>query len=410
MSSPTSSAKDAVKAAAAISTRAIHSDDGISAHRAVAPAIHTSTTFRYASDPKDLVHWDNTDPTAPRDSHIYSRESNPNTTRLEAVLSSILRGPAVTYSSGLAGFHAMMILLNPKRIAITDGYHGCHGVIELLARLTGLQTVPLDCPDTALQPGDVIHVETPLNPLGEARSLAHYAAKAKRTGAYLTVDATFAPPPLQDPFVFGADLILHSGTKYIGGHSDMLCGVVAVNPARAGADAGADNWATRLRNDRMVTGAVLGNLEGWLGLRSVRTLELRVLRQSATATQLVQWLAAAAADPTSPVSRVVARVHHASLQTGPDNAWLPEQMPRGFGPVFALILKDEKLARYLPSKLAFFHHATSLGGVESLIEWRSLTDEHAPPELLRFSIGIEAFEDLKADLLQGFEAVAAELL
>ncbi|PHH53990.1 putative trans-sulfuration enzyme YHR112C [Ceratocystis fimbriata CBS 114723] len=406
-----SASKDALKAAASISTLAVHSDDGISAHRAVAPAIHVSTTFRYGSDPKDSTQWTSIDPSAPHDSHVYSRDSHPNTTRLEAVLSSILNGPAVTYASGLAGFHAMMILLNPKRIAITDGYHGCHGVIELLGRLTGLKTVPLDCDDAELQPGDVIHVETPLNPLGEARSLAYYAAKAKRTGAYLTVDATFAPPPLQDPFRYNADLVMHSGTKYIGGHSDLLCGVVAVNPKHASASIpAAENWEARLRDDRMVTGSVLGSLEGWLGLRSVRTLELRVLRQSATATQLVQWLATAAADAASPVNKVVQRVHHASLQTGPENSWLVEQMPNGFGPVFAVICKDEKLARTLPSKLAFFQHATSLGGVESLVEWRSMSDEHAPPTLLRFSIGVEAFEDLKADLLQGFEAMIAELL
>ncbi|KKA30443.1 hypothetical protein TD95_000622 [Thielaviopsis punctulata] len=394
-----SSGKDSVTAAAGLATRAVHADEGISAHRAVAPAIHVSTNFRYADDPKDLQHWTNIDPNAPRDSHIYSRESGPTTTRLEAVLSSVLNGPAVTYASGLSAFHAMMILLNPKRVAITDGYHGCHGVLDLMTRLTGLKVIPLDCPDSDLQPGDVIHVETPLNPLGEARNLALYAAKAQRTGAYLTVDATFAPPPLQDPFVYGADLIMHSGTKYIGGHSDMLCGVVAVNPRRA------DSWLSQLHADRLVTGAVLGSLEGWLGLRSLRTLELRVLRQSETATRLVKWLAGAAQDPSSPASKVVARVHHASLQTEP---WVAEQMPRGFGPVFSIMLKSEKLARSLPSKLAFFYHATSLGGVESLIEWRAVTDEHAPKTLLRVSVGIEAFEDLQADLLQGFEALLAE--
>ena len=130
-------------------------------------------------------------PANPYDSHVYSRESAPNSTRIEAILTSILNGPTLSYASGLAAFHALLVYLNPKRIAIGGGYHGCHGVIRLMSKLTGLEMVDLDCADTELRAGDVVHVETPLNPTGEARNLALYAAKARRTGAYLTVDATF---------------------------------------------------------------------------------------------------------------------------------------------------------------------------------------------------------------------------
>lgn len=323
----------------------------------------------------------------------------------------------------------MIVLLNPQRVAIGGGYHGCHGVLGLLGKLTGLQQLELeDEADLAkLQAGDVIHVETPLNPTGEARDLAHYAALARSRGCYLTVDATFAPPPLLEPFRWGTDVVMHSGTKYFGGHSDMLCGVLAVNPrhVQAGSDGlpvpvpvpatatGATSWVQALRDERLVLGSVMGNLESWLGVRSLRTLELRVLRQSASAGSLVAWLAGEQALGQSgggAASRLVEQVLHASLQPEAKeaNSWLRQQMPRGFGPVFSIVLRNETLARRLPSKLQLFHHATSLGGVESLIEWRAMTDSKVDPRLLRISVGVEAWEDLQADLERGFAALEAE--
>lgn len=292
----------------------------------------------------------------------------------------------------------MLVHLNPKRIAIGEGYHGCHGVIDILNRLTGLKKLPLDVDPSEIQAGDVIHVETPLNPNGEARNLQYYADIAHKAGAYLTVDATFAPPPLQDPFAHDADIIMHSGTKYFGGHSDMLLGTLSVNPKHK-------DWFTRLRYDRLVLGSVPGNLEGWLGVRSLRTLELRVTRQSKTTTDLVAWLSSELKDPSSAVSAAVEKVQHASLQpeAADENSWLRKQMPAGYGPVFAICMKDEVTAKTLPSKLNLFHHATSLGGVESLIEWRAMSDATVDKKLLRVSIGVESFEDLKEDFTQAFK-------
>lgn len=400
-----------------LSSLSVHADDYISAHRAVAPPLHVSTTFKYNRDPSQLRTWDNTDPNAPFDSHIYSRDSAPNTTRLEAVLSALLGGPVVTYSSGLAAFHALLVFLNPKRIAITGGYHGCHGVIDLMHKLTGLQTVSLesvDADEDGLQPGDVIHVETPLNPTGEARDLAYYATKARARGCYLTVDATFAPPPLLEPFRWGVDMVMHSGTKYFGGHSDMLCGVLAVRPDNSSSGDGPENraaeWIRGLRMERLFLGSVMGSLEGWLGVRSVRTLELRVERQSASATKLVGWLADEVRKEGSVVARVVGRLQHASLQPEAtvEGSWLRQQMPKGWGPVFSISTKEEEAARRLPSKLHLFHHATSLGGVESLIEWRAVSDKSVAKTVLRVSVGVEAWEDLREDLLQGFQALLDE--
>lgn len=403
-----------------LTARAIHAGDHLNSHHAVAPPMHVSTTFRYSDDPDKLAAWDNVNPANPHDSHVYSRDTAPNTTRLEAILSSILDGPSLTYSSGLAAFHAILVYLNPRRIAIGGGYHGCHGVIRLVSKLTGLATLDLDCADSELGPGDVIHVETPLNPTGEARDLEFYAAKAARTGAYLCVDATFAPPPLLEPLRWGADVVMHSGTKYFGGHSDMLCGVVTV------AGRHADKWVPGLREERLVLGGVMGSFEGWLGIRSLRTLEVRVRKQSADAQKLVDWLArrsdgggggaAAASDDdddaaaTAALKKMVAGVKHASLQpeARDPNSWLTRQMPNGYGSVFSILLKDTECAKRLPSKLRLFEHATSLGGVESLIEWRAMTDKTVDPRLLRVSIGLEGWEDLRDDLIQGFQALIAE--
>ncbi|KXJ95937.1 Cys/Met metabolism PLP-dependent enzyme [Microdochium bolleyi] len=408
-----------------LAARAIHAGDHLNSHHAVAPPMHVSTTFRYSDDPDKLSRWLNTNPANPHDSHVYSRDSAPNSTRLEAILTSILNGPSLTYASGLSAFHAMLVYLNPGRIAIGGGYHGCHGVIQVMTKLTGLQQLDLDCPDADLQPGDVIHVETPLNPTGEARDLEFYAAKAKRVGAFLSVDATFAPPPLLDPLRWGADVVMHSGTKYFGGHSDMLCGVLTIAPRH---EAG---WMPGLREERLVLGAVMGSFEGWLGVRSLRTLEIRVRKQSSDATALVKWLAArcasssssAASGGSSPeddgdgdaataaVRRMVHSVKHASLQpeaAAGQSSWLTRQMPEGYGSVFSILLRDSECAKRLPSKLRLFEHATSLGGVESLIEWRAMTDKTVDPRLLRVSIGLEGWEGLRDDLVQGLQALVAE--
>jgi cystathionine beta-lyase/cystathionine gamma-synthase len=311
----------------------------------------------------------------------------------------------------------MLVFLNPKRIAIGEGYHGCHGVIEVHKKLTGIKKLPLDCAAEDLEAGDVIHIETPLNPTGTATNLAAFAEKAHSRGAYLTVDATFGPPPLQDPFLWGADIVMHSGTKYIGGHSDMLCGILAVNPVHA-----SEKWVEKLMAERLVLGNVLGNMEGWLGIRSVRTLEVRVERQAESAERLVRWLDAAirpdvhqdttdggvlpSAEESKIISQVLLKVEHASLQAEDiKEGWLLKQMPHGFGPVFSIVLKVTDFAKRLPSKLGLFHHATSLGGVESLIEWRAMTDPKVDTKLLRVSVGVEGWEDLKADILSGFKAL-----
>ncbi|KAL5045052.1 hypothetical protein BDW71DRAFT_90477 [Aspergillus fruticulosus] len=400
------------------STRSLHADDVLNVVTDVAPPIHVATTFRYSDDPAKLI------PAADRSgvsnletirfrrltaqiieeqpAHIYSRLSAPNPTRFEAILSSLLNGQAISYSSGLSAFHAALTLLNPRRISIGKGYHGCHGVIDIFSRLNGLQKLDLDCPAEQLEAGDVVHLETPVNPEGTSFNIEEYAKKAHSRGAYLIVDATFAPPPLQDPFAFGADLVMHSGSKYFGGHSDVLCGVLATKNK---------DWAQQLLRDRVFLGSVMGNMESWLGVRSLRTLEVRVQRLSQNATHLVSWLhdalqtpGPAAGSDEEATQKALEQVFHSSLQKD-EESWLLKQMPNGFGPVFSITMRKEEYARHLPSKLALFQHATSLGGVESLIEWRTMSDQTVDRRLMRISIGLENWEDLKRDLVNAFRAL-----
>ncbi len=292
-------------------------------------------------------------------------------------------------------------------------------MIGIHQKLTGLEKLDLDCDPEKLQPGDVVHIETPINPYGTAYNLKAFAEKAHSRGAYLTVDATFGPPPLQDPFLWGADFVMHSGTKYVGGHSDMLCGILVVNPTRA-----KEGWFQKLEAERVYLGNVMGSMEGWLGIRSVRTLEVRVERQSFNAGKIVAWLDAAlhperessvgdattlSPDNSKIIRTVLENIEHASLQKDDiEDGWLLKQMPNGFGPVFSITMKEREFARKLPSKLNLFHHATSLGGVESLIEWRTMTDATVDKRLLRISVGLEGWEDLRDDLLSGFKAVAVD--
>ena len=196
---------------------------------------------------------------------------------------------------------------------------------------------------------------------------------------------------------------MHSGTKYFGGHSDLLCGVLVTQ---------SEERHKALWNDRMDLGSVMGNMESWLTVRSLRTLELRVTRQSSNAQTLIDWLDAAKnntfeskseqnEEDVKLVSSLVTDMFHASLQAkDPKKDWIKKQMPNGYGPVFAIHLATPELARRFPSYLELFHHATSLGGVESLVEWRAMSDDTIDRRLVRFSIGVEDVEDLMGDIRQ----------
>ncbi|KAG8936037.1 hypothetical protein FRC02_004949 [Tulasnella sp. 418] len=370
------------------STLALHADDTPN-ELSVSPAISLSTTFKHLPG---QTHEEDVDLANPS-RHFYSRYTTPVSVRVEKVLSKIMNGHALTYSSGLAAATAAIIHYAPKRIAITGGYMGVHGIIDIVKRINK-DLVVIDLDDD-YQPGDLCWVETPLNPTGEARDLAKYAAKIHAVGGKLVCDATFGPPPLQDPFQFGVDCIMHSGTKYLGGHSDLLCGVLVVKTI--------NEWR-ELINDRVYLGSTMGSLESWLLLRSLRTLHLRVQQQSQSATELARWFQQVAEIPAGEEwdgvpGGIVQQVMHTSLQKVDQNGFNPEvQMPGGFSPTFSIWLRTTEMAQKLPFEVKLFTAATSLGGVESLMEQRVVSDPASDPRLVRLSIGLEGVEDLKHDL------------
>ncbi|KAJ7095286.1 Cys/Met metabolism PLP-dependent enzyme-domain-containing protein [Mycena belliarum] len=368
-------------------THLLHPENAPQRGQEVAPAISVSTTFisrrpneeAGTTDYRIIFHCQNPS------RHVYSRYSTKNSTRVENILSH--DGFALTYSSGLAASYAALVFFAPKRIAITAGYHGCHATIQVyLKAAPSVQVITLD---DEFKSGDLCWLETPLNPTGESRDIAYYANKA---GGKLMVDSTFAPPPLQYPFKFGADCILHSGnarpTKYFGGHSDLLGGVLIVRTK--------EEWDT-LQSDR----TYLGSMESWLLLRSLRTFHLRLPRQSETATALVEWLHKLAATPAGQSFEgvpggVLVQVWHSSLQGKDTRGFDPStQMTGGWNATFSI-----QYAAWFPHSLKYFVPATSLGGVESLAEYRHSWDSSSDPKAVRISIGLEDLEDLKADIRQ----------
>ncbi|CDO68712.1 hypothetical protein BN946_scf184652.g39 [Trametes cinnabarina] len=379
-------------------TQLVHADDELHGPE-VAPSLSVSTTFR-APNPLETVK-EEFDMWSPKN-HIYSRYTQSVSTRVERVLSKINDGYAITFASGLAASYAALVYFKPKRIAISGGYFGCHATIEIYKR-SRQADLPLISIDDDFQPGDLCWLETPLNPTGEARDIKYYADKIHAVGGQLLVDSTFAPPPIQYPFKWGADLVMHSGTKYFGGHSDLLCGVL-VAPTR-------EKW-DELGHIRTFLGNMMGSLEAWLLLRSLRTLHLRVPRQSENAYGLAQWLAKAAGGKAHDgiPAGVVEKVWHSSLQGVDARGFDPRtQLEGGWNATFAILLTNKEYAARLPHSLKYFVPATSLGGVESLIEQRVNLDTTADPRLVRISVGVEDLEDLKDDLRRAFQELASKL-
>jgi len=370
----------------------------------VAPSISVTTTYKHPKDPKETVEeLDQRDPSR----HVYSRYTQNVSTRVEHILSTVSRGYALTYASGLAAAYSALIFYQPKRVCITDGYFGCHAAIEIYGRSrSGVEIVSLN---GEFRQGDLCWLETPLNPTGESRDIKYYADKIHAVGGHLVVDSTLGPPPLQDPFKWGADCIMHSGTKYFGGHSDLLTGVLIVKTA--------EEW-NQLQHDRTYMGNMSGSLESWLLLRSLRTLHLRVSRQSQSATELAKWLDNAASKATGQSfdgipGGLIEKVWHSSLQGQDARGFDPKlQMEGGWNATFAMMMVNPKHAALLPHLLHNFTTATSLGGVESLMEQRVLSSPGQDPRLIRISVGLEDVEDLKDDLrkaLKQFNEIKAKL-
>ncbi|GMM57804.1 hypothetical protein DAKH74_044200 [Maudiozyma humilis] len=371
-----------------LATTLIHADDKNNRVSDVAPPINVATTYRYDND--NLIPWAEQDEmTVLEGDPVYSREAHPNCTRLESIFSQFLEGEAVVYNSGCSAFHAALVHINPKRIFMGQSYFGCHAIADMVGRNYGLKKHTLEEIEQYAEKGDLVHLETPVNPFGTSIDIQAIADRAHAKGALLMIDSTFAPPPLQKPWDFGADIIMHSATKFFGGHSDLLSGVLVVKDVKS---------ARELRHDRIHLGTIVGNLESFLLMRSMRTFEMRVLQQSRNATEIMKFLS----DYKGSYDKVIRELHHSSLQSEP---FVAKQLAGGQTPVFSVCLMSQEQCKQFVSKLKYFQHATSLGGVESLVEWRAMSDDTIDQTLIRFSIGCENASDLIEDVKQALDAL-----
>lgn len=329
--------------------------------------------------------------------HIYSRTSNPNRTALEAALAALEGGAhGLAFASGQAAAAAVFAALAPgDRVILPDDlYHGTRYLATNEFGRWGLVADFIDTSDlTALaaalqKPARVVWLETPSNPRLKISDLAAVAKLARAAGALVVVDNTWATPVLTQPLALGAHVVLHSTTKYLGGHSDLLGGALVL-----GTDAPADLLA-RLRSWQNLGGAVPAPFDCWLLLRSLSTLPLRVRAQSATAATLAAWLAG---------HPHVERVYYPGLSSHPNHVIAAQQMSAFGGMISFEVRGGHDAAKAVACRVKLITAATSLGGVESLIEHRRPVEGPAsvtPPGLLRFSVGLEHVDDLRADLAQ----------
>jgi len=365
---------------------------------AVVPPIHVATTFVQPA----AGEWGEFD---------YSRSGNPTRLAFERTLASLEGGSrALAFSTGMAATHCVTMLLKPGDgiVAGTDIYGGTYRLLAKIARPAGIDvalvpTSDLDAVRAAVTENTkLLWIETPGNPLMTITDIAACAEIAHRHGAMLAVDNTFASPVLTRPLELGADIVMHSATKYLGGHSDALGGALIVNH---------QDLFDRLYFIQNATGAVMGPFEAFLCARGLKTLELRMREQTRVAALIADWLDA---DPR------VRRVFYPGLSGHPGHTLAQAQMQGGFGAMLSFeVAGDFDAARRLVDATGLFQLAVSLGAVESLIE-QPASMSHASydredrlahgirDELIRLSVGLEAFEDLRDDLDQALAAVGSK--
>jgi cystathionine gamma-synthase len=369
-------------------TLAVHAGRNTGAESgAVAPPIHLSTTFVRGADGR-LAH-----------GHNYTRESNPTRAALETCLAALEGGrSAAAFASGSAAALAVFNAVEPGSgiVCSADVYHGIARQLADIVSRWGKQVTFVDASDLDAVRAAVradtrlLWIETPSNPLLKIADIAALADIARRAGAQLACDNTFATPILQRPLALGADLVMHSTTKYIGGHSDVLGGAVV-----AGED---DELFARIRHFQGTGGAAPAPFDCWLLQRSIATLPYRIRAQSAGALAIARHLA---------TRSEVERVLYPGIEDHPGHALAARQMSAFGGVVSVCVRGGAAEALRVTAGVRLFTRATSLGGVESLIEHRASAEgpnTRAPANLLRLSIGLEHVDDLVADLDRALDA------
>jgi cystathionine gamma-synthase len=352
---------------------------------AVTPNLTLSTTFERAAD-GTLPHGLN-----------YTRLDNPNRRALEQALAALEGGTeAMAFASGQAATAAILQALAPGARALfsDDLYHGTRALVKNSFARWGLVAEFIDFTDLAAvaaalrAPTQLVWLETPSNPLLKITDLAAVSSLARAAGALVVADNTWASPLLTQPLTLGAHVAMHSTTKYLGGHSDVLGGALIF-----GADAPAETVA-RVRDWQKLGGAVPAPFDCWLLLRSLSTLPVRIRAQSASAAKIAAWLVAQPA---------VERVYYPGLPAHPGHEISRRQMQGGGAMISFEVAGGFAAANTVAARVRLITRATSLGGVESLIEHRKLAegpDSTTPDGLLRFSVGLEHADDLIADLAQ----------
>ncbi|HEY1836211.1 MAG TPA: PLP-dependent aspartate aminotransferase family protein [Rhizomicrobium sp.] len=351
--------------------------------RAVSPPVHVSSTFLRDADNQY------------RSGRNYARADNPTYDQPEAVLAALEKGAdAMVFASGMAAATACFMALKPGDHVIAPKvmYWSLRNWLVNVASGWGLQIELVDMADSAAiqraaKPGKtkLIWAECPANPTWDITDLAAAAEIAHGAGAKLAVDSTVATPVHSQPLMLGADIVMHSATKYLNGHSDLVAGALITR-----AD---DEYWARLKQVRGQSGGIMGSFEAWLLLRGMRTLYPRVKQASASAQKIAEHFVG---HPD------VLHVLYPGLKSFPGHAIAARQMHGGFGGMLSIRVKGgEAAAIKTAANVQIWKRATSLGGVESLIEQRASVegpDTPCPPDLLRLSVGIEDAEDLIADL------------
>ena len=335
----------------------------------------------------------------------YSRVANPTRTALQQCLASLESAEyGVAFSSGLGAVTTLMHLVDPgeRVVLVADVYGGVYRMTSQVYEPKGYRFDYLPAAEFANlgshldEKTRIVWIESPSNPLLNIIDIHAAAAAAHEAGALLVVDNTFATPYLQRPLELGADVVVHSTTKYLGGHSDVIGGFAATNDRTV---------AERLYFLQKSLGAVPGPFDSWLVLRGVKTLALRMRKHCENAMAVALWL-----DRHATVERVL----YPGLPTHPGHAIAARQM-RHFGGMVSFLAQSEEEALALAGRTKLFQLAESLGGVESLIEVPARMTHAAtaaapfatPPNLVRLSVGIESAEDLIADLEAALARTAA---
>jgi len=331
----------------------------------------------------------------------YSRSLNPTNVHLEDTVAALEGGSeAVAFSSGMAAVSALMELFSPGDhiIASDDLYGGTFRLFLHISQKNGVKVsyaAALEDIEKEITPATkAVFIETPSNPMMRVTDMAAVAAVARKHKLLFIVDNTFLTPYFQKPFSHGADIVLHSGTKYLGGHNDTLSGMLVVKDSVL---------AEKLRFIVKTTGACLSPFDGFLIIRGIKTLAVRMERMQETALKIVQWLLE---------QNAIKKVYYPGLKEHPDYE-ISCRQTSGFGGMISFSVRDGKTAERVLENVKVIKYAESLGGVESLITYPMLQTHADLPEsernarginecLLRLSVGLEAAEDLIADLKQSF--------